>query len=112
MKTVKNLTVANIKGTNFVRREDLDFSDDGNRFRGFSYKGLPITTLYSNGEVYCSIRPDYLRYNGVSFEMWKETEEYKLCDKYNGTSELIDLEDLANICDRVLVKLDSMKKDI
>ena len=112
MKTVKNLSVANIKGTNFVRREDLDFSDDGNRFRGFSYKGLPITTLYSDGYVYCDVRPDYLQYKGVPWEMWKETEEYKLCDKYNGTSELIDLEDLANICDRVLAKLDSMKSEM
>ena len=40
MNTVKNLSVVSIKGTNFVRREDLDFSDDGKRFRGFSYKGL------------------------------------------------------------------------
>lgn len=112
MKTVKNLSVANIKGTNFVRREDLDFSDDGNRFRGFSYKGLPITTLYSDGCVYCDVRPDYLQYKGVPWEMWKETEEYKLCDKYNGTSELIDLEDLANICDRVLAKLDSMAAEM
>lgn len=108
MKTVKNLSVANIKGTNFVRREDLDFSDDGNSFRGFSYKGLPITTLYSYGCVYCDVRPDYLQYKGVPWEMWKETEEYELCGKYNGTSDLIDLEDLANICDRVLTKLDSM----
>ena len=112
MKTVKNLSIANIKGTNFVRREDLDFSDDGSRFRGFSYKGLPITTLYSDGRVYCDVRPDYLQYKGVPWEMWKETEEYKLCDKYNGTSELIDLEDLANICDRVLAKLDSMKAEM
>lgn len=112
MKTVKNLSVANIKGTNFVRREDLDFSDDGNRFRGFSYKGLPITTLYSDGCVYCDVRPDYLQYKDVPWEMWKETEEYKLCDKYNGTSELIDLEDLANICDRVLAKLDSMVSEM
>ena len=112
MKTVKNLSVANIKGTNFVRREDLDFSDDGNRFRGYSYKGLPITTLYSDGCVYCDVRPDYLQYNGIPWEMWKETEEYKLCNKYNGTSELIDLDDLANICEKVLAKLNSMKVEL
>lgn len=112
MKTVKNLSVANIKGTKFIRREDLDFSDDGNRFRGFAYDNgkeqLPITTLYSDGEVYCDVRPDYIQYFGVPFEMWKETEEYRLCGKYNGTSELIDLEDLANICERVLAKLNEL----
>lgn len=112
MKTVKNLSVANIKGTNFVRREDLDFFDDGNRFRGYSYKGLPITTLYSDGCVYCDVRPDYLQYNGIPWEMWKETEEYKLCNKYNGTSELIDLDDLANICEKVLTKLNLMKVEL
>lgn len=111
MKTVKNLSVTNIKGTNFVRREDLDFSDDGNRFRGFSYKGLPITTLYSDGRVYCSVEVDYTN-NNIPWELWSKTEEYELCDKYNGTSELIDLEDLANICDKVLAKLDSIKSEM
>lgn len=101
-----------VKNYNFVRREDLDFSDDGNRFRGYSYKGLPITTLYLDGCVYCHVRPDYLQYNGIPWEMWKETEEYKLCDKYNGTSEFIDLDDLANICEKVLAKPNSMKVEL
>ena len=109
MKQVKNLSVANIKGTNFVRREDLDFEDDGNHFRGFAYKNLPITTLYSNGRVYCSVRPDYINYNNVPWEMWRKEEEYKLCDKYNGTSDLIDLDDLADICERTISKLNELK---
>ena len=112
MKAVKNLTLANIKGTNFVRHEELDFSDDGNRFKGYTYRGMPITTLYSDGMVYCAVRPDYIRYNDVPFEMWHETEEYRLCDKYNGTSELIDLDDLANICDRVRAKLEELKAEM
>lgn len=110
MKQVKNLSVANIKGTNFVRREDLDFEDDGSHFRGFAYKNLPITTLYSDGRVYCSVRPDYINYNNVPWEMWKETEEYNLGDKYNGTEDLIDLDDLADICEKTLLKLNELKK--
>ena len=39
MKIVKNLSIANIrKFENFVRREDLDFTDNGNYFRGFLIK--------------------------------------------------------------------------
>lgn len=111
MKTVKNLSVANIKGTNFVRCEDLDFSDDGNRFKVYFYKGLRITTLYSAGSVYCYVHADYDKKN-IPWEIWSKTEEYQLCDKYNGTEELIDLDDLANICERVIAKLDSLKAEL
>lgn len=38
MKIVKNLSVVNIsKFEGFIRREDLDFADDGKYFKGFSY---------------------------------------------------------------------------
>lgn len=104
---IKNLTVANIKKIEgMVRREDLDFTDDGNRFRGFEYKGMPITTLRSGDETYLSIRVDYLD-NEFTFNEWIETEEYQLTHEFNGVSE-IDLEKLIENLERIIAKVNEM----
>ena len=88
-KMIKNLTVANIRNIeDMERKEVLDFSDDGNRFRGFSYKGMPITTIRKNDETYLSIRVDYLD-NKFTYKEWMKTEEYHLCNEFNGVSEFI-----------------------
>ena len=111
MKMVKNLTVANIKKYDgFERREDLDFTDDGNRFRGFSYKGMPITTLRSNldNTTYLSIRVDYLE-NEFTYNEWMETEEWSLCHKYNGVAEF-DMDELIEDLERIIAKVKEMNK--
>lgn len=108
---VKNLTVANIKKYDgFERREDLDFADDGNRFRGFSYKGMPITTLRSNSDntTYLSIRVDYLE-NEFTYNEWIETEEYALCHKYNGVAGF-DMDELIEDLEKVIAKVKEMNK--
>lgn len=109
MKIVKNLSVANIrKFENFVRREDLDFTDDGNYFRGFSYKGMPITTLRSDNTTYLCIRVDYLE-NEFTYKEWMQTKEYKLCDKFNGVSEF-DIDELVENIEIILAKVAEMNK--
>lgn len=106
---VKNLTVANIKKYDgFERREDLDFTDDGNRFRGFSYKGMPITTLRSDNTTYLSIRVDYLE-NEFTYNEWMETEEWSLCHKYNGVAEF-DMDELIEVLERIIAKVKEMNK--
>ena len=108
-KMIKNLTTANIRNIEgFERREDLDFSDDGNRFRGFSYKGMPITTLRSHDETYLSIRVDYLE-NNFTYKEWMETKEYFLCNEFNGVYE-IDLDKLIENLEKVIAKVDEMNK--
>lgn len=110
MKMVKNLSVANIKKIEgFVRREDLDFSDDGNRFRGFEYKGMPITTLRSHDETYLSIRVDYLENKSFTHNEWYKTEEYKLCDEFNGVGE-IDLDKLIENLEKVIAKVNELNE--
>lgn len=111
MKMVKNLSkviVRNYEGFNL--REDLNFSDDGNYFRGFDYKGLPITTLRSNidGTTYLSIRVDYL-HNEFTWEDWSATEEYKLEDEFNGVSEF-DLDKLIENCEKIIAKVNELNE--
>lgn len=109
MKIVKNLSIANIrKFEGFIRREDLDFSDDGNYFRGFSYKGMPITTLRADGITYLSIRVDYLK-NEFTYKEWIQTQEYKLCNKFNGISEF-DIDELVENVETILAKVIEMNK--
>lgn len=111
MKMVKNLSkviVRNYEGFNL--REDLNFSDDGNYFRGFDYKGLPITTLRSNidGITYLTIRVDYLD-NEFTWEDWRATEEYNLEDEFNGVSEF-DLDKLIENCEKIIAKVNELNE--
>lgn len=109
MKMVKNLSVANIrKYEGFERREDLDFSDDGNYFRGFAYKGMPITTLRSGDTTYLSIRVDYLE-NEFTHKEWMQTEEYSLTDKFNGVSEF-DMDELVETVEKIIAKVSEMNE--
>ena len=108
-KMVKSLTAANIRNIEgMVRREDLDFTDDGNRFRGFSYKGMPITQCRSCDETYLSIRVDYLS-NEFTYREWIETKEYALCNEFNGVSE-IDLDKLIENLEKVIAKVEEMNE--
>ena len=109
MAKIKNLSKNVVKADNrFHLREDLNFTDDGNRFRGFDYKGLPITTLRADGYVYCSIRVDYLD-NKFTYQEWADTEEYKLADEFNGECE-IDLDKLIENCEKILAKVNEMNE--
>ena len=111
MKMIKNLNMNIVKkNIGFNRREDLDFEDDGNHFKGYDYKGLPITTLRSDGSTFLAIREDYLD-NNFTFDDWRETEEYKLTDEFNYCSE-VDLDKLIENCERVMKKIDEMNKQV
>ena len=105
---VKALTKANIKAYGIERAPQYDFNDDGNRFKGFIYKGMPMTQCYakSYGEVYLTIRPDYLK-NNFTFKEWSETEEFVLEDEFNGVSE-IDMDKLVANLERVIAKRDEL----
>lgn len=109
MKIVKNLSVANIrKFEDFVRREDFDFVDDGNYFRGFSYKGMPVTTLRTDNTTYLCVRVDYLE-NEFTYKEWMQTEEHRLCGKFNGVSEF-DIDELVENIETILAKVAEMNE--
>ena len=65
----------------FDRAEELDFSDDGAKFRMYKYKGrLPISVSSGYGMVFVCIRPDYVRKR----KDYNSHDYYKFCDEFNG----------------------------
>lgn len=90
----------NFKGAGIVRAPELDFSDDGNRFRGYKVGEMPITYLKDRGQVYLSIRPDYL--TGLNYREYSKLPSYPDADKYNGVDEnKVDLKDVVEIATKL-----------
>lgn len=110
-KMVKSLTKVNGAKVGIEVANELNFGDDGNFFRGFMYKGMPMTQCYSkkDGEVYLCIRVDYLK-NNFTHKEWMETEEYHLCDEFNGVTEF-DLDKLVENLERVIAKVREMNEN-
>ena len=112
MATIKSLTKANAGKYGIEVREDLNFNDDGNRFKGFSYKGMPLTQCVSCGETYLAIRVDYLySTNKFTTKEWMATEEYKLEDEFNGCTS-IDTDKLIENLERIIAKVNEMNEAV
>lgn len=94
----------NLLKNGFIRREDLDFTDDGSRFTAYEYNGLVITKCTYRGEYYISVRVDYLRGKNFIWEDYHNKEWYKLCDEFNGVSE-VDV-------DKLKANMDIIKKGV
>ena len=104
----------NLVAAGFVRRPDLDFSDDGTRFFGYDYRGLPVTYCKADGRYYLYVREDYLRYDGkcnYTWEDWSKTEEYRLCDEFNGAED-VDVEKLKENCIRIMAKMEELSNSV
>ena len=109
---IKNLGKNVVKNyPDFHIREDLNFTDDGNRFKGFDYKGLPITTLRTDGTTYLSIREDYVEDRQYTWREWHATEEHYLTDEFNGVEE-IDLNKLIENCEKIISKMDELNNAV
>lgn len=109
-KMVNKLTVKNGLSYGIEVAPQYDFEDDGNHFRGFIYKGIPMTQLYSRLDktVYLGIRVDYLRDNNFTYKEWMDTEEYRLCDKFNGYSGEFSIEELVENLEKIIKKINEM----
>lgn len=102
IKTVTEKRIEGIEG--FVRLPQFDFSDDGNRFTMWAYKGIPFSQHRSSNGTFICLRYDYLKSlkkEGLTditmdapWKMWSETEAYRLGDKFNGGIDGFELEDL------------------
>lgn len=115
MAQVAKLSVnsSSVSSHGFTRCPDLDFKDDGNRFTGWMWNDVvPLTQCVSGGETFLSVRDDYMRSKaGIPYHFWENYEESKLGDKYNGTSEKIDLDELADICRKIDAGIKKAKED-
>lgn len=109
-KMVNKLTAKNGLSYGIEAAPQYDFVDDGNHFRGFVYRGIPMTQLYSRLDktVYLTIRVDYLRDNNFTYKEWTDTEEYKLCDKFNGYSGEFSIEELVVNLEKIINKVNEM----
>lgn len=104
IKSVTENRIKNIEG--FVYLPQYNFSDDGNRFTMWMYKGIPFSQHRdSRYGTFIYLRYDYLptmKKDGLtditmdaSWEVWSKTEAYKLGNKFNGVDDF-ELEDLMN----------------
>ena len=105
IKSVTENRIKNIEG--FVYLPQYNFSDDGNRFTMWMYKGIPFSQHRdSKYGTFISLRYDYLptmKKAGLTditmdapWKMWSETAAYELGDKFNGGIDGFELEDLMN----------------
>lgn len=68
-----------------TRDREGDFTDDGNRFQAYLYKGLiPITYLRFDGDVYITIAFHHLK--DINYEEYKEFPSYEHANDFNGVS--------------------------
>ena len=115
MAQVAKLSVnsSSVGSHGFTRCPDLDFKDGGNRFTGWMWNdAVPLTQCVSGGKTFLSVRDDCMRSKAdIPYQFWEKYEESKLGDKYNGTSEKIDLDELADICRRIDAGIKKAKED-
>lgn len=95
----------------FKRRTDLDFSDDGNRFKGYMYKDtIPVSYLQADGEVYISFRVSNL---DLTPNEYMNLPSYRDADKYNGvSSDKVDINDLVKIGDKLIDEIKEVQDSI
>ena len=110
IKSIKSITENRIKSIeDFKYLPQYNFSDDGNRFTMWMYKGIPFSQHRSSNGTFISLLYDYLptmKKAGLTdltmdapWEVWSKTEAYKLGDKFNGVEDF-ELEDLINTIEK------------
>jgi hypothetical protein len=109
IKTVTANRIKNIEGFEYLPQ--FNFSDDGNRFTMWMYKGIPFSQHRdSKYGTFISLRYDYLptlKEEGLTdltmdapWEMWHKTEAYSLGSKFNDGLEGFELEDLMSTIEK------------
>ena len=112
MKTITENRIKGIEG--FRRAPEHDFTDDGSRFIGFEYKGLPLTQHRSSQYgTYLSFRVDYISHKkGFTYDDYSNTSWYPLCDKYNGVTELPELEEIIKDLEVVVAGIKELEEKV
>ena len=71
----------------FIRREDLDFKDDGNSFKGYEYKGIIFSYLNFHGDMYLSGRFYKDRKEDINLDLLKFGDKIRfVLGRFNGFS--------------------------
>ena len=81
----------------FERAPQYNFSDDGNYFTGYIYKGVPATYLRYEDEIYLTMRLDYMSHP-AGVDMEKAPNDWR----YNGINiDEINMDELKKWADEV-----------
>lgn len=93
-----------------VRNTKNDFTDDGAGFRGYDWNGLQFTYTTYAGQMYLSLRLDYMGFESndyINHKIWM------LGDKYNGaTMKDISREEFENWLVELLQLFNEFKEEI
>ena len=83
----KEFTIRELTTRGWIHRSDLDFRDDGTKFKGFEHtSGMIATYTKANGEYYLALRLDYL--DGLTYQEYSKMDSYRLADEFNGVTEI------------------------
>lgn len=102
----KNLS---LESYGFVRREDLDYRNDGANFYGYEYNGLPIIYRRSRTNYYFDIKVFRMEDNKFNWYDWVETPEYSL-ERELYSWEEVDFDKLIDGCNRIHEAVERLNK--
>lgn len=102
------MTARDFAKIGIIRNPELDFSDDGARFKGYTYGPLKLTYTTFDGMMYLSVRLDYeedLGYHDYGKADWAEGY-----DDFNGVCmSTANLGELKAMLDRVAAGLNNYR---
>lgn len=108
----ENFNPVMLKSAGLVRDPSNDFSDDGNRFRAYLYKGiLPVTYLRDGDDIYFSISFHHI--DDINYDDYKKFSTYPKANKYNGIKEdEIDISELTKLLDDAYNDVIEFRKNV
>ena len=95
-------SISDLKKLGLVHTPELDFADDGNHFKMFTYKGIPVSYLKNDDEYYLAVRFDYLE--NITYPAYRNFSGYEKSNDFNGTSA-IPADDLKEILEECVQNL-------
>ena len=103
----KEFTTRELTKRGWKRREDLDFRDDGTKFKVFEYtNGMIASYTKGYGYYYLALRIDYL--NDLVYEEYSKMDSYKLADEFNGVTEI----DANKVCENAKILMEEYNKKV
>lgn len=104
----KEFTIKDLTKRGWIRREDLDFKDDGTKFKVLEYtNGLQATYTKSDGYYYLALRIDYI--GDLLYEEYSQMNSYKLADEFNYSLE-VDADKVCENAKLIMEEYNELKK--
>lgn len=106
----KEFTIRDLTSRGWTRREDLDFRDDGNKFKALQHtSGLIATYTKVNGEYFLALRLDYM--DDLCYNEYSTLNSYELCNEFNGVS-MVDAEKVTQNAIQIMKEYNQKLKEL